>query len=327
MSAKQKIEILRTVESSGLSIKEALWHLRMSQSTYYRWKRRFKREGLEGLKDRSSGSRVVWNQILPSERGKILELTTLYPEWSSREMSCHITDTCGFSVSESTVYRVLKAEGWVKPRESKTFPASSEYHTKTRRPNEQWQCDATYMLVKNWGWYYMISVLDDFSRRILAWRLQSFMDTDAFGEVVELACEEAGVDLESENRPRLVTDRGPALISERFGEYLEARGIGHILASPYHPQTNGKIERFHRSAKERINVVVWETPSELESEIDRVIRHYNSSRYHEGLKNVTPDDVYFGRREKILERRSKLKLKSLKRRKFKNRRREPNLQL
>jgi len=315
MGAQHKLQVLRAVAGSGLTVTEALAQLKVPRSTYYRWRSNFLRRGLPGLKDLPSNQCRVWNQILPYERDKVLEMALLYPEWSSRQVSCQVTDHCGFTVSESTVYRILKAEGLIREVQLKTFPASSEYSVKTSCPNQQWQTDATYLLVKNWGWYYLISVLDDFSRRILAWRLQSAMTATDFSEVIEAACEAIGIDeAPMEQRPRLVTDRGPALISADFGRYLETRGIGHILASPYHPQTNGKIERYHRSCKEQINLLVWESPEQLEREIADFIGYYNSRRYHEALGNVTPDDVYFGRRDSIQTKRRRLKGRTLARR-------------
>jgi len=312
MSADRKLEVLRTVEGSGVPVTEALAKLEVSPSTYYRWRRLFRTAGREALHDRKSCRDRNCNQLLPEERAKVLNVALLYPEWSSREVGCHIVDHCGFTVSESTVYRLLKEAGWIKPKDTRRFPASLEYRIKTKRPDQMWQTDATYLLVKNWGWYYLISVLDDYSRKILAWRLQSAMDADAFSEVVELACEATGMDgVPVEDRAKLLSDNGAALISKPFGDYLEAKGIGHIFASPFHPQTNGKIERYHRSCKEQVNLFTWETPAELEKEIGRFIDFYNERRYHEALGNVTPDDVYYGRRESILARRAKLKEETL----------------
>ena len=272
--------------------------------------------GEKDCMNRSPFKGRTWNEILPHEEKRILEVADLYPDRFSREISVYISDNDDFSVSESTVYRVLKRNGLIKTSEKKTFPAGPEYQVKTKRVNEMWQTDASHLIVKNWGWYYLISVLDDFSRKILAWLLQPSMDTDSFSEVIELACEATGMDrVPVENRVKLLSDRGSALISKPFGEYLETKGLAHIFASPYHPQTNGKIERYHRSCKEKVNLIVWEYPDELKQEITSFVTYYNTSRYHEALGNVTPDDVYYGRRKAILERRKTLKRETLMRRK------------
>ena len=320
MTPEQKLEILRAVESSSLTVNEALLRLDVPSSTYYRWKANFDRHGRGGLKDRSPFKGKTWNEILPHEEKRILEVAELYPDRCSREISAQITDNDNFSVSESTVYRVLKRNGLIRSSEKKTFPAGPEYTVKTKGVNEMWQTDASHLIVKNWGWYYLISVLDDFSRKILAWLLQPSMDTNSFSEVIELACEVSGMDgVPVGTRAKLLSDRGSALISRPFAEYLEAKGLEHIFSSPYHPQTNGKIERYHRSCKEKIHLVVWEYPDDLRQEIERFVTYYNTGRYHEALGNVTPDDVYYGRREAILERRKALKRATLMRRKEVNR--------
>ena len=324
MARNRKLEMLRAVEGCGLPVSQALRRLDLPRSTYYRWKRRFRAHGIDGLRDGDphvGRNGRVWNQLLPREEDRITEVALKKPQWSSREISCHLADHGGFTVSESTVYRLLKSKGWIQPRIERTFPASKEYKVKTKRPNQMWATDASYLLVKGWGWYYLISVLDDYSRRIHAWLLQKSMDAGAFSEVVELACEATGVDRAPKCRkPDLLSDRGSALISEAFGEYLEAKGLGHILASPYHPQTNGKIERFHRSIKEQVNLMVWESPDALRAEIGSFIAYYNTQRYHEALGNVTPDDVYFGRSDTILAKRNELQARTLVRRRRENRR-------
>jgi putative transposase len=319
MNTDEKLELLLAVEKSGFKVTEALARLDIPKTTYYRWKAKWKMFGKEGLKDRSSKPHNQWNRVLPHEKQRVYEIAEQNPEWTSREISFYMTDSQGFYISESTVFALLKERGLIRPQAVNSFPAGPEYTFKPKCVNEQWQTDATYLHINGWGWYYLISVLDDFSRKIIAWQLKPHMTGNDFSEVIEDAWIRAQAELgPMKIIPNLVSDRGPSLISDAFEEYLEAKGIYHILASPYHPQTNGKIERYHRSLKGVIKLHVWSTPDELRAEVEKFINHYNSKRYHEGLGNVTPDDVYFGRRDTIIQQRKEAKIITLEKRKFYN---------
>jgi len=172
-----------------------------------------------------------------------------------------IIDTEGWYVSESTVYRLLKREGLVKSAETVGFKAGKEYHWKTKKPNELWATDCAHLKVVDWGWYYLVTVMDDFSRFILAWELKGDMAAGSLIDVVQQAVDLTGMaDVLVEDRTVLLSDNGAGYLSRQFGEYLRLVDIRHIIASPYHPQTNGKIERYHRTIKGEINQVPYDMP-------------------------------------------------------------------
>jgi putative transposase len=164
-----------------------------------------------------------------------------------------ITDHEGFSVSESTVYRVLRSEVLVKSSETQMM-ASKEYHRKTTGPHQMWATDASYFRVSGWGYYYLVTVMDDYSRFILAHMLQRDMTSDSLIEVVQEAVDVTGMtDVAIEDRTKLLSDNGSGHVSRAFRDYLQLVEIRHILAAPYHPQTNGKLERYHQTIKRDVN--------------------------------------------------------------------------
>ena len=312
MKPEKKREVIELVRRSPATKKETLLELGLSASTYYRWQRRYRGQGEAGLVDRRPQPATIWNRLRPEEEQTIRQAALREPDHSPREIACWISDHAGFAISESSVYRVLKRHGLVREVKLEGFPANKEYRIKTTRVNEQWQSDASYFFVVGWGWYYLISVLDDYSRMILAWELKPDMTSASISEVVEQAVEFTGMkDIPVKDRTRLLSDNGSSYLSHAFEDYLRMLQIRHIRYAPHHPQTNGKIERFHETLKARLNLLVYTSAEELRRALAEFIEFYNQRRYHEGISNVTPTDVYYGRREEILKRREEQKRQTL----------------
>jgi putative transposase len=318
MMAVDKATVLAQVESVAKHKRQVLSEMGIARSTYYRWWHGQRGDRLESP---SGGMRGPWNRITPEEERKILAAAREAPELSSRQLATLITDNAGFAVSESTVYRILRREGLVKRHEVQLV-AGKEYHTKTTRPHQMWATDASYFRVVGWGYYYLVTVMDDYSRFILAWRLQKDMSADSLIEVIQEAVDATGMtDVPIEDRTRLLSDNGAGYVSRVFQDYLHLVGIRHILAAPFHPQTNGKLERYHRTIKREVNQIPYEFPGQLERAIADFVDYYNFRRYHKALSDITPADVLNGRREQILQRRKEVQAQTI------NRRREYNQSL
>ena len=306
--ASEKLEIIRLVEQSTLSVRRTLDKLDIPKTTFYRWYDRYVAFGLSGLEDRSSGSGRVWNRIPDNVREQIVDLALDEPELSPRELAVTFTDTKGYFVSEASVYRLLKAHDLITSPAFIVVKAADEFGDKTTAPNQLWQTDFTYLKVIGWGWFYLSTILDDYSRYIIAWKLCTTMRADDVTATLKLALEASGCDSAKViHKPRLLSDNGSSYISGDLADWLEDQGMGHVRSAPYHPQTQGKIERWHQTLKNRILLENYYLPGDLERQIGAFVDHYNDCRYHESIGNLTPADVYFGRDRAIIERREKIK--------------------
>jgi transposase InsO family protein len=238
---------------------------------------------------------------------------------SCRQIAWLFTDKEGYFISESSTYRILKSYDLVESPAFTVISAADHFKHPTKRVNELWQTDFTYFKIIGWGWYYLSTVLDDFSRYILAWKLTPTMNASDVQETLQIALTKTGLDhVLVEHRPRLLSDNGSCYLSKDLKLFLERKHIEHTRGAPYHPMTQGKIERYHRSMKNIVNLQNYFLPGELESQIASFVGYYNHQRYHESLDNLTPADVYFGRAKEVHTKREEIKKRTMQQRRLQN---------
>jgi len=319
--ASEKLEIIRLVEGSHLPARQTLAKLNIPRTTFYRWYDRYLQRGEAGLKDQSPKPNHVWNRIPDRVRDKIVKLALKETELSPRELAVTFTDTESYFVSEASVYRLLKAHDLITSPAFIVIKAASEFKDKTTAINQLWQTDFTYLKIIGWGWFYLSTILDDYSRYIISWKLCTNMRTEDVTDTLDLALQASGCDqVHVVHKPRLLSDNGSSYVSGDLADWLKGKGMKHSRGAPYHPQTQGKIERWHQTLKNRILLENYFLPGDLEAQIEAFVDHYNHQRYHESLNNVTPSDVYFGRAQAILNKRERIKRKTLETRRLQHRR-------
>jgi len=308
----EKMEIITMVDQSPLSARRTLKELKVSPSSFYVWYRKFLEDGFDGLANKHRSPKQFWNAIPYEEKKRVVSIARKHTEMSPRELACHITDKVGYFISESSVYRILKARDLISSPVYTVISAKEKYDHPTVRVNQLWQTDFTHFKVIHWGWYYLLTVLDDFSRYIIAWQLCKTMRTEDVKTVLDIASIKTNVtNVVVRLRPMLLSDNGPCFISSSLRKYLKDKKIVHTRGKPYHPQTQGKIERYHRSMKNILLQDNYYIPEELNEQIFLWVDYYNNQRYHEGIDNVTPADKYFGRDKAILRQREITKKKTL----------------
>ena len=257
-------------------MRQTLRELQVPRATFYIWYRRYAEGGLAGLTPLPSAARRHWNRIPPRVRQRVVDLALATPARTPRELAWPFTDREGYFLSESSVYHILKAFDLITSPAFVVLTAGKEFQQPTYRPNELWQTDFTYLHVVGWGWSYLSTVLDDYSGYILAWRLRPPMQATDVMETLDLARAATGLDdVPVAHRPRLLSDNGPWYLSQHLATYLDTHGLPHIRSAPYHPMTQGKIERYQRSLKNVVKLEHYYMPWEVERAVAHFVENYN----------------------------------------------------
>ena len=249
--ASEKLEIIRLVEQSHLPARRTLDKLGIAKTTFYRWYDRYHAFGMAGLADRSSGPGRIWNRIPDDVRRQIVDLALEKPDLSPRELAVTFTDERGYFVSEASVYRLLKAHDLITSPAFIVIKAADEFKDKTTAPNQLWQTDFTYLKVIGWGWFYLSTILDDYSRYIVAWKLCTTMKAEDVTDTLTLALKASGCDqARVVHKPRLLSDNGSSYIAGDLADWLKDRGMDHVRGAPLHPADPGQDRALAPDAQE-----------------------------------------------------------------------------
>src|ERR1700738_3417754 len=237
----EKLEIIRLVEQSHLPVRRTLATLGILPMTFYRWYARLQGGGPEAREDKPSRPKRVWNRIPDDVREQIVQLALDEPELSPREVATRFTDVEKYFVSEASVYRLLKAHDLITSPAFIVMKAADEFKDKTTAPNQLWQTDFTYLKVIGWGWFALSTILDDFSRYIIAWKLCTTMRAEDVTETLELALAASSHETARVvHRPRLLSDNGSSYATRGTVARVPAREIERLVAEALESTTDGR---------------------------------------------------------------------------------------
>jgi len=270
-------------------------HIGITRSKYYDWRRRY-------------GKTNEHNAWIPRdfyltdrEKRAIIAYYNTHLLEGYRRLTYMMMDDDIVAVSPSSVYRVLVNAGLLRRWNRKPSKKGTGFQ-QPLKAHEHWHIDISYINICG-TFYYLCSILDGFSRYIVHWEIRESM-TEADVEIILQRAREKFPDA----KPRIISDNGPQFISKDFKEFIRISGMTHVKTSPYYPQSNGKLERYHRTVKG--TCIRVKTPLSLEDARDLVtdfVDHYNNKRLHSAIGYVTPKDKLQGRAKMILaERDAKL---------------------
>ncbi|MBV5319414.1 MAG: IS3 family transposase [Chlorobium phaeobacteroides] len=278
-------------KKSDIALTRFISWLGIAPSKYYNWQSRY------GKVNEHNGliPRDFW--LEEWEKQAIISFHNQYQLDGYRRLTFMMLDRNIVAVSPSSVYRVLSAAGLLQRWNRKTSKKGTGF-VQPLKPHEHWHIDVSYVNLCG-TFYYLCTLLDGYSRYIVHWELRKTM-TEKDIEIIMQRAREKFPDA----KPRIISDNGPQFIAKDFKAYIRLTGMSHVRTSPYYPQSNGKLERYHKTIKtECIRPKVALSLEEARTQIAEYIRYYNEERLHSAIGYIAPKDKLEGRDRQIFKER------------------------
>lgn len=278
-----------------VSIRKLTFYLGIHRSKLYQWKKRY------GQENRHNGSMNKEHWITQAEKEAVIDFYEQHRSEGYRAVAYMMIDADVAYVSCSSVYRILREHDLIRSKKNKPSTKGDGFE-QPLSVHEHWHTDISYLKIAK-RFYFFIGVLDGCSRYLVHWEIRETMTERDAEIVVKRALEK-----NPSARPRLITDNGSQYTAHEFKHFVAAHGLTHVRTSPYYPQSNGKIERFHGTYKnESIRKKCPLTIEEAQKITEKYVAHYNNHRLHSAIGFVTPKVKFQGREQQVFnERKEKL---------------------
>lgn len=295
-------------QRTGWTIQRILKALGVPRSRYYDWRQRDEQARLE---DQTPACRSL-HTILPEEKEAVVQYALDHPQDGYRRLCWQMVDEDVAYVSPSSVYRILRDQDLLY--RWKRSSSKGEPPPEPTKPNERWHTDIMYLRVQD-TWYFLVNVLDAYSRYVVHWELLSTMHANDVRLVIQEALEKTGA------TPQIVTDNGSQFTAKDFKQLVRQFDLEHIRIRTYHPESNGRVERLHRSTREALGDQDLHDLGRAREIIGRWVKHYNENRLHASLHYLPPAEFYAGAPDERIEERNEKLAKGRQRRREKNEKR------
>jgi transposase InsO family protein len=292
-------------ETSEIAATKLVKWIGVSISKFYQWRKRY------GCVNEHNAWIPRDHWLEDWERQAVIAFHDQNPLEGYRRLTFMMLDANRVALSPSSVYRVLSQAGRLKRWNGKPSKKGTGFH-QPEKPHEHWHIDISYINICG-TFYYLCSILDGFSRAVVHWEIRESMK-EAEVEIVLQRAREAYADA----KPRIISDNGPQFLARDFKEFIRISGMTHVKTSPYYPQSNGKIERWHQSLKSEC--IRKGTPLCLEDArriVEQYVIRYNTVRLHSAIGYITPQDKLEGREKEIFAERDRKLQEARERRKAK----------
>jgi len=263
----------------------------ISRSRFYDWCKRY------GKSNEHNGKIPRDHWVTPEEVELIIQWFTKHPFDGYRRCCYMMMDADIVAVSPATTYRVLSNAGLLNNRKVHPSKKGTGF-VQPLKAHDDWHIDISYINCSG-TFYYLCSVLDGFSRSIIHYELKEQMKEADVELIIQRALEK-----HTDVHPKIISDNGPQFIARDFKDYIRLAGMTHVRTSPYYPQSNGKLERYHKSIKtECIRPKCAETKEEAEQNIEEFVQYYNNKRLHSAIGYITPKQMLDGQQQSIFKQR------------------------